>query len=62
MPRFDTPLDVVRVLGLDRVLLVPRSLGPVAHALVRKAQRSSLSDEERPLYATDDNDRDEVDK
>ena len=50
VPRFNTPLEVVRVLGLDRVL-VPRSLVPVADALLRGAQRSSLFDEERARNA-----------
>src|SRR5580658_5421692 len=34
VPRYDTLLELVRVLGYD-LLLVPRSLVPVAQALVR---------------------------
>ena len=55
-PRFDTLLDLVRVLGYD-LLLVPRALVPVVQSLVRDSQapRSGESNEgERPLYATDE--------
>jgi transcriptional regulator with XRE-family HTH domain len=54
VPRFDTILELVRVLGYD-LLMVPRSLVPVAQALVRDhrhPQASQYADEgERPLYA-----------
>jgi len=51
VPRFDTLLDLVRVLDLD-LLLVPRSLVPVVHSLIR-AQREPES-AEKPLYAADE--------
>ena len=51
VPRFDTLLDIVRVLDLD-LLLVPRSLVPAVQSLIR-AQKDPESDE-RPLYAADD--------
>jgi HTH-type transcriptional regulator/antitoxin HipB len=51
VPRFDTLLDLVRVLNLDLVL-VPRSLTPVVDALVRNTQNTDADTSERPLYAT----------
>ena len=51
VPRFDTLLDIVRVLDLD-LLLVPRSLVPAVQSLIR-AYGEPESDE-RPLYAPDD--------
>src|SRR5271163_2323458 len=53
VPRFDTLLDLVRVLGWD-LLMVPRSLVPAVQALVRDHRRPdhTVTDEgERPLYA-----------
>lgn len=58
VPRFDTLLDVVRVLDLDLVL-VPRSLVPAVGALVRDARGADSDEEERPLYAFDDEDDDD---
>lgn len=66
VPRFDTLLDLVRMLAYD-LLMVPRSLVPAVQALVRD-HRSPDSrypgDGEQPLYATDsgesDGRRDEV--
>jgi len=52
VPRFDTLLDLVRVLGMDLVL-VPQSLVPAVGALVRDSRTDKASDE-RPLYAGDD--------
>jgi len=56
-PRFNTLLDLVRVLGYD-LLLVPRSLVPVVQSLKRAHRRAGTSagtaDEERPLYALDE--------
>ena len=49
VPRFDTLLDLVRVLDLD-LLLVPRSLVPAVESLIR-AQKEPES-EEKPLYAS----------
>ena|SRR5579883_2956232 len=55
-PRFNTLLDLVRILGFD-LLLVPRPLVPAVQALVRDAARAGNKDtaeDERPLYTTDD--------
>jgi transcriptional regulator with XRE-family HTH domain len=51
VPRFDTLLDLVRVLDLD-LLLVPRPLVPALQSLIR-AQNEPDS-EEKPLYAVDE--------
>jgi len=51
VPRFDTLLDLVRVLDLD-LLLVPRPLVPAVQSLIR-AQKGPES-EEKPLYALDE--------
>ena len=51
VPRFDTLLELVRVLDLD-LLLVPRPLVPAVQSLVR-AQKEPDS-EEKPLYAVDE--------
>lgn len=51
VPRFDTLLDIVRVLELD-LLLVPRSLVPAVQSLIR-AQKEPGS-VEKPLYAAND--------
>ena len=47
VPRFDTLLDIVRILDYD-LLLTPRSLVPVVQALIRVQDRDN---EEQPLYA-----------
>ena len=55
-PRFNTLLDLVRILGFD-LLLVPRPLVPAVQSLIRDSARSASpgSDEdERPLYARED--------
>jgi transcriptional regulator with XRE-family HTH domain len=52
VPRFDTLLDLVRVLDLD-LILVPRSLVPAVQSLIR-AQKEPEGAEERSLYAGDD--------
>jgi transcriptional regulator with XRE-family HTH domain len=52
VPRFDTLLDLVRVLDQD-ILLVPRALVPAVQSLIR-AQKQPAGAEERALYATDD--------
>lgn len=52
VPRFDTLLDLVRVLDLD-LLLVPRPLVPAVQSLIR-AQKEPES-EEKPVYALDEN-------
>ena len=51
VPRFDTLLDIVRVLELD-LLLIPRSLVPAVQSLIR-AQKEPES-AEKPLYAAND--------
>ena len=53
VPRFDTLLDLVRVLGMD-LILVPQSLVPAVNALVRDSHTGKA--EERPLYAADGDD------
>src|SRR5580658_5511364 len=56
VPRFDTLLDLVRVLDRD-LLLVPRTLVPAVQALIRdqrRPDRGTDADEgERSLYADD---------
>src|ERR1017187_530644 len=44
VPRFDTLLDVVRILGHD-LLLVPRDLAPAVQALLRDHRSSAGSSE-----------------
>ena len=55
VPRFDTLLDLVRVLDFD-LLMVPRALVPAVQALVRdqRNQDQHRDDSERSLYAADD--------
>jgi transcriptional regulator with XRE-family HTH domain len=56
VPRFDTLLDLVRVLDRD-LLLVPRTLVPAVQALIRDHNGPDLAadtnDGERSLYAPD---------
>jgi transcriptional regulator with XRE-family HTH domain len=52
VPRFDTLLDLVRVLNLD-LLVVPRALVPAVQSLIR-AQQEPDGSEERSLYASED--------
>jgi transcriptional regulator with XRE-family HTH domain len=56
VPRFNTLLDLVRVLDYD-LLLVPRPLVPIVQSLIRDHQRpdpnGDADEGERPLYATD---------
>ena len=56
VPRYDTLLDLVRVLDYD-LLMVPRSLVPAVQALIRdhsRPDRDTNADEgERPLYAAE---------
>lgn len=51
VPRFDTLLDLVRVLGFD-LLLVPRPLVPAVQSLIRA--QNEPEGEEKPLYAMDE--------
>jgi transcriptional regulator with XRE-family HTH domain len=57
VPRFDTLLEIVRVLDHD-LLLVPRDLVPVVQSLTRdRAGRDAHpggDEDERPLYAPDE--------
>jgi HTH-type transcriptional regulator/antitoxin HipB len=55
-PRFDTLLDIMRVLDLD-LLIVPRSLVPAVQSLIR-AQKEPESTE-KPLYAADEEEPEE---
>jgi len=58
VPRFDTLLDVVRVLDYD-LLMVPRSLVPALQALIRdhRSQDQHRDEGEQSLYATEDDQR-----
>jgi len=51
VPRFDTLLDLVRVLDLD-LLVVPRSLIPAVQSLIRAQNKPNSA--EKPLYAVDE--------
>lgn len=55
VPRYNTLLDLVRILGFD-LLLVPRTLVPAMRSLIRDLNRTGTAEEldERPLYATDE--------
>lgn len=57
VPRYDTLLDLVRILDHDLVM-VPRSLVPVVESLIRDRLRPDQQEEgeERSLYADGDND------
>src|ERR1700733_1288757 len=66
VPRYDTLLELVRILDRD-LLMVPRALVPVVQSLIRDHLQPDQNGEgeERSLYATDDEDstqepRDEV--
>lgn len=51
VPRYDTLLEVVRMLDRD-LLMVPRALVPVVQSLVRDHLKNQSGEgEERPLYA-----------
>lgn len=61
VPRFDTLLELVRVLDFDLVL-VPRPLVPAVQALVRDYRRGDAGAEdeaEQPLYAAGSPDEDD---
>ena len=49
VPRFDTLLEIVRVLNMD-LLLVPGAMVPAVQSLLHS--QSSPTAEEKPLYAT----------
>jgi transcriptional regulator with XRE-family HTH domain len=66
VPRYDTLLELVRILGRDLVM-VPRALVPVVQALIRDHSQPEQEGEgeERSLYADGDEDipkepRDEI--
>jgi transcriptional regulator with XRE-family HTH domain len=55
VPRYDTLLDILRVLDRDLVL-IPRELVSAVQALLRDHRNRTVHGEsrERPLYATDE--------
>ena len=55
VPRYDTLLDLVRILDFD-LLLVPRPLVPAVQSLIRDYRQPGRTDDEgeRPLYAADE--------
>src|ERR1022692_1660496 len=55
VPRYDTLLELVRILDRD-LLMVPRALVPAVQSLIRDHQRSDQSgeSEERAVYSSDD--------
>jgi transcriptional regulator with XRE-family HTH domain len=53
VPRYDTLLEIVRMLDRD-LIMVPRALVPVVQSLVRDHLKDQPGEgEERPLYASD---------
>jgi transcriptional regulator with XRE-family HTH domain len=53
VPRYDTLLELVRILDSD-LIMVPRSLVPVVQSLIRDSVRPGQGEgEERSLYADD---------
>ena len=53
VPRYDTLLEIVRMLDRD-LIMVPRTLVPVVQSLVRDHVKDLRGEgEERPLYAAD---------
>lgn len=56
VPRFDTLVELVRVLGFD-LLLVPHNLVPVVQAMTRPSAHDD--EEERPLYLPDEEEEEE---
>lgn len=53
VPRFNTLLDLVRVLDYD-LILVPRALVPAVQALIRDSRTRESGQGESPLYAVSD--------
>jgi transcriptional regulator with XRE-family HTH domain len=53
VPRFDTILDLARILDRDFVM-VPRALVPAVQSLVRDSHASAADEGESPLYAAED--------
>jgi len=58
VPRYDTLLELVRILDRD-LLMVPRALVPVVQSLIRDHLRHDQGgeSEERPLYGTGDDEQ-----
>ena len=58
VPRYDTLLELVRILDRD-LIMVPRALVPAVQSMIRDHLRHDSRDEseERPLYAVDDDER-----
>jgi len=58
VPRYDTLLDILRVLDLD-LILIPRELLSAVQALLRDYRNRTVhrQTEERPLYAVDEDTR-----
>src|ERR1017187_2951997 len=58
VPRYDTLLELVRILDRD-LLMVPRALVPAVQSLIRDHQRSDQSgeSEERALYSGGDDEQ-----
>jgi transcriptional regulator with XRE-family HTH domain len=65
VPRFDTLLEIVRVLDHD-LLLVPRDLVPIVQSLTRdhctRGAHPADDEDERPLYAPDEEPDDEKER
>ena len=60
-PRYDTVLELFRVLDLD-MMVVPRSLVPMIRSIIRSHRTDGTESEDRPLYGTrvdDDHDDEE---
>lgn len=58
VPRYDTLLELVRILDND-LLMVPRGLVPVVQSLIRdQAQPEAGEGDERPLYAAESDEED----
>jgi transcriptional regulator with XRE-family HTH domain len=53
VPRYDTLLEIVRMLDRD-LIMVPRALVPIVQSLIRDHLKDQPGEgEERPLYAVD---------
>src|SRR5215467_591962 len=53
VPRYDTLLEIVRMLDRD-LIMVPRALVPIVQSLIRDHLKDQPGEgEERPLYAAD---------
>lgn len=59
IPRYDTLLDLVRILDLD-LLVIPKELVPVVQALIRSYRNKTDHEDdegERPLYSLSEEER-----